>query len=963
MRSSNAPIMSIAAAEPKFAVASAFSFDGGNMKKGLLALTLLLAGVPMAVGAVSPELQRRVRETTFEVVLKKPPEGGVRYEKPLPVDLMPYYERTDPYRSIGTAFALGKNRYVTAAHVLGAAIDSQFGAPALRAPDGTIRPVANILQYAASEDFVVFSLAEDFNREPLPINRSPHVDDPVLAVGNALGEGIVIREGLFTSETPEDQDGRWKWIRFSAAASPGNSGGPLLDAAGDVIGVVIAKSPNENLNYALPIANVLDAPPSKARFDQRILEKLSYAQGSTTYVLKDEFTLPLSWQKFVRTYQSLLDRHNDEARKALLSSYASSMFPHGDGTDAILYGSETSRREPAMVTQGEDGAWTIQSPEMRFTELSGDGKVGVASIAGVALLSLHRGSDTTDGAFFTDSKAFMDVALKALNLRRVVGTDQVRVISLGPAVSDAATADRYGRIWQVRVWPIPFLDAYLIGQLLPTPDGYAAVLAYAPSMGLRETKIRLALLADQVTVTYGGTLAQWRAFLGHKALLPQCLKGVTLDEASGWTLHTHRFSLAIPPALLKLDAHSEVLMNMNYLVDGGSVGWDATGVWWYRDTREQAYVGLWRQPRPPSTAPVELRNRFEDIQSRRSPYDSAPVRASSDALDVSTGLQVPGDKSGMASSDVVYGLTMHVDGHPTPEQIAADQEQLLAGTHILERGAGQQVAVSAPATAAPLQAYLKQLEAYSKRFDMVGKDSRGRSFSDDVDQYITPLIQTAMKTPIGGLDGGAQFKTLSDRAGALRAYWMVAPTIVHDRDLWHAFLTRNHLADSTPHSADVLSAESSYDKVMRQAAFPTADWATQAKALDKAYLDERKRLANQAARTATNLTYHARTSPCPAPATQTSGKPTARVGEITSSLSEYYPRQLQIDGVEGLVVLSIKVARSGCETEAAVAGSSGSDDFDDAALRWVETATFLPAEKDGQPTDSVMRLGVAFALQ
>src|SRR5581483_10942767 len=131
---------------------------------------------------------------------KKPPEGGVRYEKPLPVDLMPYYERTDPYRSIGTAFALGKNRYVTAAHVLGAAIDSQYGAPALRAPDGTIRPIANILQYAASEDFVVFSLAQDFNREPLPVNRSPHVDDPVLAVGNALGEGIVLREGLFTSE-------------------------------------------------------------------------------------------------------------------------------------------------------------------------------------------------------------------------------------------------------------------------------------------------------------------------------------------------------------------------------------------------------------------------------------------------------------------------------------------------------------------------------------------------------------------------------------------------------------------------------------------------------------------------------------------------------------------------------------------------------------------------------------------
>ena len=82
-------------------------------------------------------------------------------------------------------------------------------------------------------------------------------------MGNALGEGIVIRDGLFTSETPEAQDGRWKWIRFSAAASPGNSGGPLCDASGRVIGIVIGKSPNENLNYSLPISLVLDAEESK----------------------------------------------------------------------------------------------------------------------------------------------------------------------------------------------------------------------------------------------------------------------------------------------------------------------------------------------------------------------------------------------------------------------------------------------------------------------------------------------------------------------------------------------------------------------------------------------------------------------------------------------------------------------------------------------------------------------------
>ena len=81
----------------------------------------------------------------------------------------------------------------------------------------------------------------------------------MFAVGNALGEGVVIRDGVYTSDSPEEQDGKWNWLRFTAAASPGNSGGPLVDRHGQLIGVVLRKSPSENLNYALSIAQVLGA--------------------------------------------------------------------------------------------------------------------------------------------------------------------------------------------------------------------------------------------------------------------------------------------------------------------------------------------------------------------------------------------------------------------------------------------------------------------------------------------------------------------------------------------------------------------------------------------------------------------------------------------------------------------------------------------------------------------------------
>lgn len=508
--------------------------------------------------------------------MKKPPEGSVRYEKPLPLELLPYVERTDAYRSIGTAFAISPNTYVTAAHVLVAGVDSQYGAPALRAPDGTVHPIASIQEFSASEDFVVFSLTDALNRVPLSTNRSPHLDDPVLAVGNALGEGIVVRDGLFTSETPEAQDGRWKWIRFSAAASPGNSGGPLLDAAGNIIGVVVMKSPNENLNYALPIANVLDAPPSKARFDQRVLTKVPFAQASKTYVLKDEFSLPLSWEKFAGAYQELMERHHEKARQALLTAYASTMFPKGSGTDEILYGADASTHEPGIVIQQDDGKWTIEAPTFQFTDLPGDGKVGATPAAGAILLDLHRG-EASDDAFYGDSKSLMDVALRALNLRRNIGGDEVKVVSLGSAVSDTTTTDAYGRKWQLRVWPLPYQNSYVIAQLLPTPDGYVGLVQYAPSAGLRESEIELSLLANQVTLAYQGTPAQWRAFLARSAWLPQALKDVKLASGAEWKLHTRRFELGVPPGLMQLDSHSRLLAHMNFMLDGERVVWDIDG--------------------------------------------------------------------------------------------------------------------------------------------------------------------------------------------------------------------------------------------------------------------------------------------------------------------------------------------------------------------------------------------------
>ena len=816
----------------------------------LLALSLMTR----ARAGVTPQIERAVRAATFELVMRKPTHDPLSYEKPLPLDLIPYQQRTDKYQPVGTAFAVGPDTYITAAHVLEAAVESQYGPPALRAADGKVYPIASISRFSADEDYAVFTLAGAPTPSTLDVSRTPQLDEPVLAVGTALGEGIVIRDGLYTSSTPEDQDGRWKWIRFSAAASPGNSGGPLLDALGKVIGVVIAKSPNENLNYALPIGIVLDAP-GKALFDRRFLAALPFMQGSRVYTLKDGFNLPLSWTAFEREYQQVVRRHSDEAREQLLAAYADSMFPRGNGSDFILYSTVTPSPDPGIVLQQANGEWTLDQPSFDSTDLPDNGKVSVATIAGATLLRLDRGPDASDGAFYSDSKLFMDVALKGLVIRRYVGTDGVRVTSLGPALTDQSWTDRYGRKWQQRVWALPYADIYLVALLLPTPDGYAGVLQYSSSSRLPEAQEDLGLLANQVNLDYHGTLKQWTTFLRRRTLLPDALTQVSLAESPIWILHTPRFEMNIPPGLLSLDPDSPLCLAMAYDTAKSKVSWDVAGAWWYQDSEERTYVALWRQARPPTAAQQRLQDAYSDMQNRRSPFDGSPIRVLPGVITITNVLQVAGSKPGMASADVLYASSIGIDADQSLMSLS-DKEKLAPGSvRILEHAVGADVAMSAPAPdlESEIDSRMEQYRQAAISRDFVfGPDLRGRTYSEDVTDYIIAVYRKRMQSPAVAskepaklTEGEDNFATLgadlAARAQALQDYWKIAPGMMHNRDLWQSFLERNGMAATTPHETNVLAAEAAL-RAELAGDDPNPRWAKLAAALRNAYIAERGQL-------------------------------------------------------------------------------------------------------------------------
>ena len=118
-----------------------------------------------------------------------------------------------------------------------------------------------LLAVAAMLDLAVVKI--DAN-QPLPMlkwgdSEALQVGDSVLTIGNALGIGMSVSAGIVSALNRDIQDTPFdQYIQTDAAINHGNSGGPLVDTDGDVVGVDTALyNPEEaggfiGIGFAIP---------------------------------------------------------------------------------------------------------------------------------------------------------------------------------------------------------------------------------------------------------------------------------------------------------------------------------------------------------------------------------------------------------------------------------------------------------------------------------------------------------------------------------------------------------------------------------------------------------------------------------------------------------------------------------------------------------------------------------------
>jgi S1-C subfamily serine protease len=121
---------------------------------------------------------------------------------------------------------------------------------------------AKVLGQSPDNDLAVLKVdANNLATVKLGSSDDLQVGDDVVAIGNALAleGGLSVTRGIISQKgrtVPEDQTGAtlYDMLQTDAAINPGNSGGPLVNAAGEVVGINTALAgDSQNVGFAISI--------------------------------------------------------------------------------------------------------------------------------------------------------------------------------------------------------------------------------------------------------------------------------------------------------------------------------------------------------------------------------------------------------------------------------------------------------------------------------------------------------------------------------------------------------------------------------------------------------------------------------------------------------------------------------------------------------------------------------------
>ena len=306
------------------------------------------------------------------------------YSKSLPSIMTLRAELEDGKTSTGTAFlALRDGMAITASHVIVGAkrVTAKFSS-------GEEFEVSGVVDQDVKRDVAIIRV-KTFGRPMLALEPlDPAVGSKAYVIGAPRGLDFTMSDGLVSQIRILDG---MKQIQFSCPASPGNSGGPLIDSKGRVIGIIDWQLNNgQNLNFAIHIGYAMGLDltlPTVPWDDVKVTRTVAASASSeavdslltrTTMMLWDGLTLadvlkdqvvtspggyknglPVAYYSIVRELEKVQKELNDlgtleEPQEAVRKRYEK-VIP------ALLQG--LVKHRDAITSAQQDGGWSPKANE------------------------------------------------------------------------------------------------------------------------------------------------------------------------------------------------------------------------------------------------------------------------------------------------------------------------------------------------------------------------------------------------------------------------------------------------------------------------------------------------------------------------------------------------------------------------------------------------------------------------
>jgi hypothetical protein len=602
---------------------------------GILVVTGLVscASGPRISGAglLTPATLSLVQNAVFEVVLDKPAEDPTVYEKELNWSLVPYVIRNDKYYSIGTAFAISKTELVTAFHVINLGFESMvFSKFHIRDSKGNVYEVDQVTGGSNEKDYLIFTVKGKTFDEFFEFEKKFKTGDTVLSIGNALGEGVVVRNGLVLGTVPEEDSGRWNLLKSSADGNPGNSGGPLVTPEGKVVGVV--NSLRENILYSVPAEVILGGSRSELPYRQKSRVGHLILSNKLNYIFEYQARLP---DNYTKVRASICEAYNGFYDDTMTKLFKEAPEYLSGPNNAYLLNSSLSTIFPEVsFVDPNDDNWKLSGLDKKNYPLDDDGRLYHASVSGIDFYKIKRPLSVSVEKICTDPKYIMDLILRNIRTDRSLwGNDKYRILSYGEPSSKGSFRDALGRTWITAHWVIGFEDEVQIVYILPQPNGPAIISTKQDSSLFNIYEWDLRKTCDHLFAAYDGSFEEWGSFIALRRFIPDFLKDIRFDWKSGeqsFSFSSSPLSIGSDKQVFDWNARSELFLAPSWYKLNNKLEFGIRKVILNSDQRGKEFIILYRNIKPDPKLGTNAMENWNDLVKEKPPFDGKPVLSPKD---------------------------------------------------------------------------------------------------------------------------------------------------------------------------------------------------------------------------------------------------------------------------------------------------------------------------------------------